>query len=185
MLISTATVTANDPGLIVSQTWNNGAVVFDGAIINITNAASAAGSSFLDFQLAGTSLLRFTTSVGAGAAPTIRSDGGNLVLNAGTGSQLYLNNDSGGNIVFAANALINDTFNVILGTATGSQIATAANQKLGFWGATPTTQATGYGTPTANTQTTNFPGTAATLAQVGGQMSQLLLDLKKAGIIGA
>lgn len=40
VLISTATVTSNDPALLVSQTWNNGADGFTGLQLNFTNTAS-------------------------------------------------------------------------------------------------------------------------------------------------
>jgi hypothetical protein len=308
MLISTATVTANDPGLIVSQTWNNGAGVFTGVLVNVTNTASAAGSRVLDIEINSSSAFHvdidgsvnanslitcnnieafpsngrvgvnieydgdqtgasspmvqgaqtwnngatvftgvlFNVTNTASAANSRLLDlqvGGSSFFNVNPNGQLNTAGSAfiGGEVVAIAQDLVSykdttpsfavaygmysfassvitsvanfdfyngsawsnaaqytasvfffnvpiqmvDGANIILGTATGTAIATAANQKLSFWGAAPTTQATGYGTPTANTQTTNFPGTAATLAQVGGQMSQLLLDLKARGLIGA
>ena len=41
-----------------------------------------------------------------------------------------------------ADQTFTDGINIILGTSTGTEIATAANQKIGFHGATPTVQAT-------------------------------------------
>jgi hypothetical protein len=48
-----ATVTANAPLLDLSQTWNNAAVTFQGAIINITRTAYAVASTALNVQLDG------------------------------------------------------------------------------------------------------------------------------------
>lgn len=51
---------------------------------------------------------------------------------------------SGGSDSFASittSALImNDAANIAVGTATGTQIGTAASQKIGFWGVTPVVQ---------------------------------------------
>lgn len=55
-----ATITVNTPLIDISQTWNAGAVVFTGIKSNITSTASAAGSLFLDLQLAGASQFRVT-----------------------------------------------------------------------------------------------------------------------------
>lgn len=58
------------------------------------------------------------------------------------------------------------------------------NSAVGFYGATPPTQPTGYGTPTSVSLTANFPGTGATLAQTGGTLAALITNLKATGIIG-
>ena len=52
------TVTASDPVLDLSQTWNNGAVAFTGLKFNATDTASAAASLPLDVQIGGTSALK-------------------------------------------------------------------------------------------------------------------------------
>jgi hypothetical protein len=51
-----ATVTATDPVLNLSQTWNAGGVTFTGLKLNVTNTASAAGSLLYDYQLGGSSV---------------------------------------------------------------------------------------------------------------------------------
>jgi len=43
----------------------------------------------------------------------------------------------------------------------------------------------GYGTPTSVSKTSSLPGTAASLAQVGGTLAALIVDLKNQGVIGA
>jgi hypothetical protein len=48
-----ATITANAPLINVTQTWNAGAVTFQGAVINISRTAYAAASTALNVQLDG------------------------------------------------------------------------------------------------------------------------------------
>ena len=61
----------------------------------------------------------------------------------------------------------------------------AAGDKISFYNVTPVVQSTGYGTPTGNAQLANFPGATATLVQTSGELAQLIVDLKKLGLIGA
>jgi len=49
------TVTASEPVLDLSQTWNNAATAFTGLKFNATNTASASNSKLLDLQVGGTS----------------------------------------------------------------------------------------------------------------------------------
>lgn len=51
------TVTTSQP-MTITQTWNAGAVTFNGLLVNVTNTASAAASTLIDLQLGGTSLFR-------------------------------------------------------------------------------------------------------------------------------
>ena len=50
-----ATVTTSQPLIDVSQTWNNAAVTFTGAKLNITDTASNAASLLMDLQVGGAS----------------------------------------------------------------------------------------------------------------------------------
>lgn len=61
--IASATQTANNPVLNLTQTWNNGAVTFEGIKLNVTATASNAASELLDLQVSGSSVF------------TIRKDG--------------------------------------------------------------------------------------------------------------
>lgn len=70
-----STITASAPLIDVSQTWNNGAVTFTAAKVNVTNTASAAASLLQDWQVGGTSLL------------SIRKDG-RIDMGATTGEKL-------------------------------------------------------------------------------------------------
>jgi hypothetical protein len=50
--VALGTITASTP-LSVTATWNDAGVTFNQLLVNVTNTASASGSSFLDLQLAG------------------------------------------------------------------------------------------------------------------------------------
>ena len=69
------------------------------------------------------------------------------------------------------------------GTAVTVTGTLSASSYLGVNGATAVAPTAGYGTPTGNSITTNFPGVTATLAQTTGTLAQVILDLKRAGIV--
>jgi hypothetical protein len=54
------TVTGSTPVLEGSQTWNNGAVSFDGILLNVTDTASAAAARLLELKVGGSSKFRVT-----------------------------------------------------------------------------------------------------------------------------
>ena len=60
LTIASGTLTASAPGLNVTQTWNAGAVGFVGALIDITNTASAGASYPLLIKVGGISMFEFT-----------------------------------------------------------------------------------------------------------------------------
>lgn len=82
------TVTSNKPLLDMAQTWNNAAVVFSGAKINITDTASSATSLLLDLQRNGSSQLKVSKD------GQINASGGFITSNYysgyGTANKLYL-----------------------------------------------------------------------------------------------
>lgn len=53
--IASGTITANAPGLTITQTWNNGAVTFTALKVNATDTLSAATSLLADLQIASAS----------------------------------------------------------------------------------------------------------------------------------
>ena len=55
LAITGGTVTANNPVLSATQTWNNAAVTFTGWQLNVTDTASNAGSLLMDLQVGGSS----------------------------------------------------------------------------------------------------------------------------------
>lgn len=57
LTLAGATVTADEPMVNVTQTWNNAGVTFTGWKLNITSTASAAASLLLDLQKGGSSRL--------------------------------------------------------------------------------------------------------------------------------
>ena len=62
LAIATGTITASEPVLDLSQTWNAGGVTFTGIKLNVTNTASAAGSLLADFQVGGVSKASITVA---------------------------------------------------------------------------------------------------------------------------
>jgi hypothetical protein len=52
-------------------------------------------------------------------------------------------------------------------------------------GSSPVAQPTGYGTPTGGALVSSFAAGSITAAQVAAELAQLIIDLKKSGIIGA
>jgi hypothetical protein len=76
-----ATITTSQPLIDVSQTWNNAAVTFTSAKINVTNTASAAASLLLDLQLGSVSQFNIDKTgvvnfaAGSKTAPTIKFSG--------------------------------------------------------------------------------------------------------------
>ncbi len=117
-----------------------------------------------------------TSTFGAGASSGYIGAAGNFALM----SQNVLRVTIGSGVV-----TFEDQVNMVFSTGTGNKVGSAANQKIGKWGATPVVQPAGYGTPTGNVQTINFPGATATLLQTSQQLAQLMLDLKASGNIGA
>jgi hypothetical protein len=74
--IAQGTLTAVLPGLNITSTWNNAAVVFTGIKENITNTASAANSLLMDLQVGGASMF----SVDKGGIVSISTSGNYKVL---------------------------------------------------------------------------------------------------------
>jgi len=104
------TLTASAPVLDLAQTWNNAAVAFTAARIDITNTASATGSRFLDCIVGGASAIRLArigsipyalfgaadTGIGAissSQASIIANGGVAFVVNSGGGGA-YIRSDA-------------------------------------------------------------------------------------------
>jgi hypothetical protein len=73
--------------------------------------------------------------------------------------------------------------NITLGTGAGSQIGTAANQKLGFFGATPVTQRGTYTTSNSSTLRT-LNAQNLTFDDIGNIICTMIDDLKALGLFG-
>ena len=93
-------------------------------------------------------------------------------------AQLRLNGTSvdvfGNNIVGVGDLTLNDASDIIVNTTTGTKIATATSQKLGFWNTTPVIQPTHIADPTGGATIDSEARTAinsilAQLAAIGLQ----------------
>ena len=83
---------------------------------------------------------------------------------------------------FAGNVKINDTFNLVFDTSTGTKIATATTQKLGFWNVTPIVQpATGGASATFLANAGTAVNDASTFD--GYTMGQVVKALRNTGLL--
>lgn len=85
LTITGATQTASFPALSITQTWNNAAVTFTGALFSFTNTASASASLLFDWKVGGTSVLKLGRSATDGltlGSAILRDEGsGQLSVN--------------------------------------------------------------------------------------------------------
>lgn len=96
LTLTGGTITADNPTLNASQTWNNAGVTFTALKLNVTDSASAAASMLANLQVGGSSMVNFpkrgaiafpTTSVAAMTQPGVGNWAGQLGL-FGTGGAL-------------------------------------------------------------------------------------------------
>lgn len=85
----------------------------------------------------------------------------------------------------AAQIDVLDTTNISFGTGTGTKLGTAANQKIGFWGATPVVQDTGWAVTAGYTADRAFNPESTTLTEVARTLGTLIDTLKTYGHLGA
>jgi hypothetical protein len=87
-----ATITASQPLIDVSQTWDNAAVTFTGAKLNITDTASNAASLLMDLQRSGTSRFSVNSSTGLVTVARSLSAGGDaFAVSVSTGETTIYN----------------------------------------------------------------------------------------------
>ncbi len=99
---SVGTITANQPILSGTQTWNNGAVAFEGISLDVTNNASAAASTLLKLQVGGVVQFQIRSDGVAFTQSLANTDGywqmagtpGARGLNVGDGGYLRFSNGS-------------------------------------------------------------------------------------------
>lgn len=108
LTLTGATITASNPVLNLTQTWNAAGVTFTGYKLNITDTASNAASLLMDFQVGGSSKFSVNKS-------------GSLTLNGFP----FVRDAGSGQFVFSSNSA--DAFYV---SANGSRVA--ANAYFGF-----------------------------------------------------
>lgn len=75
LTLASGTITADDPALVITQTWNNGAVTFTGIKANFTWMAGNTASKLIDLQMNGASY--FAVQRGDGYGPTLSTSGPN------------------------------------------------------------------------------------------------------------
>ena len=122
LVIGGGTVTASTPVLDLSQTWNLAGTTFTGLKFNVTDSASASGSTLFDFQVGGENRFKldksgnFTLSnIGYSANGfAITSDSGAMYF--GSASDTILRRDGAANTVALRNLANAQTWNVY-GTA--------------------------------------------------------------------
>ena len=125
-----------------------------GAIASVTLDA---GDKYV-FAVGGTTVLTANTSEVTSQGNSIRVGGGSFILDKSAqnirsdgGVTMQFNMDTGEDYDFRINSVVQlgittsaltlrDTVDLVVGTGTGTEIATAVGQKLGFWGSTPLVQ---------------------------------------------
>jgi len=110
------------------------------------------------------------------------------------GSALFQAQNSSGADLFhigaTGNIVPKDGGNIVIGTSTGTQIGTAATQKIGLWGKTPVVQQATTGTSTGFTAG-GGTGMTSTSTSTGGTgasaytFGDLVLALKNLGVLAA
>lgn len=94
LTVTGATEVASNPVVDVTQTWNNGAVAFTGAKLNVTNTASAATSLLADWQIGSVSQFRISMAGTIIAANHIRSSSDTATITIGSGNDMVINRDA-------------------------------------------------------------------------------------------
>jgi hypothetical protein len=132
-------------------------------------------------QTAAAEIITILNNLAAGTFTGNQAINGNLAI---TGSETI-----SGTLLVTGSQTIGDGSNLVINTNTGTQIGTAANQKIGLWGATPVVQPSGTG------ELLGLNGNAATAANATNMNSNgnlgstfynfndLVKDLKLSGAI--
>lgn len=110
-------ITADQPVMNLTVTWNNAGVLFTGIKLNVTDTASPSNSVLLSLRVG--DVTKFSVAKTGNIAVT-------------------------GTSTFSDDITMGDGANFVFATVfTGTKIGTATNQKIGFYNATPVTQRTG------------------------------------------
>lgn len=137
LTIASGSLTTYDPGLTVTQTWNNVSNVFGAMLINVTNTASAAGSLLQDWQVGGSTVanlgvngqLKFTTA-GSASSPTISIN--NAGLSSPTGNALVISSAGvGAAAIFGTTFQLPAASTFTWGTLTSTQTSGLAQNAPG------------------------------------------------------
>ena len=151
-------------------------MTFSGSTLTLGVAGTAGGALALKGSTSGTATLQ--TAAAAGAVT--------VTLPAVTDTLAVLGANS-----FTATQTLADATDIVVGTTTGTKIATATTQKLGFYNATPVVQQATTGTATGFTAGGPANGVHADSTFTGGsgtkayRISDIVLALKNLGLLAA
>jgi hypothetical protein len=173
--------TSSSPGQIRFRTTKSGATTMNNyGVIDNAGTHHFGGS-------AANNAVALTSGLVTGANAAIKADGsfycgGGLTYSSNQPTAGNFSVDTAGNLSIAGNVTHADAKNMIFGTTTGTQIGTATNQKIGFYGVTPVVQgataaaapAGGTGTAAGGWDTAAHRDTAITLIN---QMRTILRNL--------
>lgn len=176
-------------------------------VARLTSGTLASGSLAVKYTTASTSTTTgaLTVAGGLGVAGTIYATNGYLNASSATGGRFAIGQDAAGSSdTNAALQICNGTtpaklINIGYDGAADYGFIQAVHQatalkglaiqprggSLGFFGATPVAQATGFGTPTGASRLANFPGATATLTQTTGAVADMIAIFKALGLFGA
>jgi hypothetical protein len=90
-----ATITASEPVVNLTQTWNSGAVTFTGILLNVTDTASASASLLIDLQVGAAS--QFSVSKSGAITSNGKANIGNFTASIGeVGTGIFSVRSAGG-----------------------------------------------------------------------------------------
>jgi hypothetical protein len=113
------TVTASAPIFNGTQTWNNAGVTFTGALINVTDTASAAGSRLFSLQVGGADRFHVTKAGAGHFAFSVRAQSNSAVISLGASDDTILAWDAA-NTLAQRNGVNAQAFNIYNTYTSGS-----------------------------------------------------------------
>lgn len=148
---ASGTITTSEPGIAITQTWNDNAVTFKAMTIAVTATASAADSLLFDALVGGSSVFKVTKAgaVTQAQALTVSAGGitvtGNSTITGTLGGLTGLTVASGGATITAGGLTITAGGQTITAGKLQCAVSTtaAASLNLGNAGTAPTSPANG------------------------------------------
>jgi hypothetical protein len=158
-------------GIVVGMTPGSSSTVF-GITINMGSNTAAAGAGIV-----------FGTGSPTGMVDILGASDQPLIIHAGAAQSLVLGGPGGSNLTANSDGSITplDGSGMVFSSGgSGYQLGTASNQKLAFWGGTPTAASTGWsvsGSPSGGKAIAgNGSDNAAILSNWAGQLTEWLLS---------
>ena len=163
--VTQGSLSANEPVINATSTWNNGGVIFNGILLNVTNTGSSSASKLVDLQVGGATKFSVSpTGVGTFASDVhligdLYVYGGDIITDKADFNLLN-------NTVINANVL-GDAQNILLGSSSG--VTTIRNAivdldgDLNIDGGDITSNQSSFNLLTNATTTINFGSNATTI----------------------